>query len=563
MKMSDIRKLILEDPSLLESFRNARDDGFDGDLENFLEFQYDKYMENRELNAMGGRIGFQDGGTEREAELLKFYLDEGLDLEDAQDMVKSVLAGEALANGGRVGLQEGGTPQDEYQAAIERLREAQGALPKDSISVQQKSPGIEALLEVYGPELANLLKTPIRPGGLPGVYGSFLPEIAAQDAAQTQAYNLAVQQATGGPGGVAAFQPFLNQATQAANLQQQAATTGQGAGQQAIQNALNQANLAGLAAIQGQGAGQAGITQAQAIANQMQQAAVAGQQAAQPFLQAAQQFTGPQAFEQFMSPYQQQVIDTTREELQRELDRQQTQLGAAAVQSGAFGGGRFGVAQGELAAQGAQGIAQTIAGLQQQGFQQAQQAAAQALAQQLGLGSAAQQQAAANLGLFGQGLQGQLAGTQAAQQQAAQNLALFGAAGQQQLGAGSGLMQQAGQNVGLAGQALAGQAGLAQLQPQLAAQNVGLLGQFGQQQQLQAQAIIDAEKQGAKMIAYEPYDRFGFFGGQLTGIMGGYPGGVSFSSQMQQTPNPFQQILGGLGTIAGIGIGAKQAGFFG
>jgi hypothetical protein len=200
---------------------------------------------------------------------------------------------ERNANGGRVGLQEGGTPQDEYQAALARLREAQAALPKDSIAVQQKSPGIEALLEVYGPELANLLRTPIRPGGLPGVYGSFLPEIAAQDPAQQQAYNLAVQQATGGPGGVAAFQPFLNQAAQAANLQQQAATAGQGAGQQAIQNALNQANLAGLAAIAGQGAGQAGITQAQAIANQMQQAAVAGQQAAQPFLQAAQQFSGP------------------------------------------------------------------------------------------------------------------------------------------------------------------------------------------------------------------------------------------------------------------------------
>ena len=511
--------------------------------------------------ADGGRIGFQDGGMERELELLKFYLDEGLDLEAAQDMVKSALEGEKMADGGRVGLQQGGDA--EYQAALTRLRQAQADLPKDSIAVQQKSPGIEALLEVYGPELANLLRTPIRPGGLPGVYESFLPEIAAQDAAQTQAYNLAVQQATGGPGGLGAFTPFLTEATKAANLQQQAATAGQGAGQQAIQNALNQANLAGLAAIAGQGAGQAGITQAQAIANQMQQAAVAGQQAAQPFLQAAQQFTGPRAFEQFMSPYQEQVIDETRTELQRELDRQQTQLGAAAVQSGAFGGGRFGVAQGELAAQGARGIASTLANLRQQGFQQAQQAAAQALAQQLGLGSAAQQQAAANLGLFGQGLQGQLAGTQAAQQQAAQNLALFGAAGQQQLGAGSGLMQQAGQNVGLAGQALAGQAGLAQLQPQLAAQNVGLLGQFGQQQQLQQQAIIDAQKQGAKMIAYEPYDRFGFFGGQLTGIMGGYPGGVSFSSQMQQTPNPFQQILGGLGTIAGIGLGAKSAGFFG
>ena len=164
-----------------------------------------------------------------------------------------------MAKGGRVGLQNGGEaeeiPKSEYQIALERLRETQGALPKDSISVQQKSPGIEALLETYGPELANLLKTPIRPGGLEGVYGSFLPEIAAQDAAQTQAYNLAVSQATGGPGGLGAYTPFINQATKAANLQQQAATQGQNVGQQSIQNALNQANLAGLAAIQGQGAG--------------------------------------------------------------------------------------------------------------------------------------------------------------------------------------------------------------------------------------------------------------------------------------------------------------------
>ena len=465
------------------------------------------------------------------------------------------------ADGGRVGLQEGGDPN--FQAALERLRAAQGNLPRDSISVTQKSPGIEALLETFGPELANLLKTPIRPGGVEGIYGSFLPQIAAQDAAQTQAYNLAVAQATGGPGGVGAFQPFLNQATQAANLQQQAATQGQGAGQQAIQNALNQANLAGLAAIQGQGAGQAGITAAQNIANQMQQAAVAGQEAAQPFLQAAQQFSGPDAFKQFMSPYQEQVIEATRADLQRELDRQQSQLGAQAVQSGAFGGSRFGVAQGELASQGAEAIASTLGQLRQQGFESASQKAAQALAQQLGLGTAAQQQAMSNLGLFGQGLQGQLAGSQAAQQQAGQNVGLFGAAGQQQLGVGSGLMQQAGQNVGLAGAALQGQAGLASLQPQLAAQNVGLLGQFGQQQQLQQQAILDAAAQGAKMIAYEPYDRFGFFGGQLTGIMGGYPGGVSFSSQMQSTPSAFQQILGGLGTVAGIGLGMRNQGFFG
>ena len=572
-ELMEQKKLTSEDlQNMLINYGSNEDNIFDimseetkpnyGSNENKL-FDIMSDIIGQENKANGGRIGFQEGGTDRELELLKFYLDEGLDLEAAQDMVKSALAGEALAKGGRVGLQEGGDaiPKSEYQIALERLRETQSALPKDSISVQQKSPGIEALLETYGPELANLLKTPIRPGGLEGVYGSFLPEIAAQDAAQTQAYNLAVAQATGGPGGLGAYTPFINQATQAANLQQQAATQGQNVGQQSIQNALNQANLAGLAAIQGQGAGQAGITSAQNIANQMQQAAVAGQQAAQPFLQAAQQFSGPQAFDQFMSPYQEQVIDATRQDLQRELDRQSAQLGASA--GSAFGGSRLGVEQARLKSQGAQAIASTLGQLRQQGFESASQKAAQALAQQLGLGTAAQQQAASNLGLFGQGIQGQLAGSQAAQQQAGQNVGLFGAAGQQQLGVGSGLMQQAGQNVGLAGQALQGQAGLASLQPQLAAQNVGLLGQFGQQQQLQQQAIIDAQKQGAKMIAYEPYDRFGFFGGQLTGIMGGYPGGVSFSSQMQQTPNAFQQILGGLGTVAGIGLGAKGAGFFG
>jgi hypothetical protein len=79
----------------------------------------------QENKAVGGRIGFQEGGTDRELELLKFYLDEGLDLEAAQDMVKSALAGEKLAKGGRVGLQNGGEAEEiptksEYQIALER-----------------------------------------------------------------------------------------------------------------------------------------------------------------------------------------------------------------------------------------------------------------------------------------------------------------------------------------------------------------------------------------------------------------------------------------------------------
>lgn len=95
---------------------------------------------------------------------------------------------------------------------------------------------------------------------------------------------------------------------------------------------------------------------------------------------------GPQAYQQFMSPYQQEVIDTTLSE----FDRQQTIADTArrdqAIQAGAYGGGREGV----LAAEAARGAAQSRAGLQAQllaqGFQQAQAAAAQDLAARQGLG---------------------------------------------------------------------------------------------------------------------------------------------------------------------------------
>ena len=96
---------------------------------------------------------------------------------------------------------------------------------------------------------------------------------------------------------------------------------------------------------------------------------------------------GPQAYQQFMSPYQQEVIDTTL----AEFDRQQTIADTArrdrAIQAGAYGGGREGV----LAAEAARGAAQSRAGLQAQllaqGFQQAQAAAAADLAARQGLGT--------------------------------------------------------------------------------------------------------------------------------------------------------------------------------
>ena len=77
-----------------------------------------------------------------------------------------------------------------------------------------------------------------------------------------------------------------------------------------------------------------------------------------------------------MSPYQQEVIDTTLAEFDRQQAIADTALRDRAIQAGAFGGGREGV----MAAEAARGAATNRANLQAQllaqGFQQAQAAAA-------------------------------------------------------------------------------------------------------------------------------------------------------------------------------------------
>ena len=138
-------------------------------------------------------------------------------------------------------------------------------------------------------------------------------------------------------------------------------------------------NLAGLAP---QIAGQ------DALQQQAQTLATQGVGSYQPFLQQAQASTGPQAFQQYMSPYQSQVIDASLAEFDRNAKMQQQQIADQAVASGAFGGGREGVMQAEYQAGSDRNRAALQAGLLQQGFGQAQQAAQQNFANQMGLASA-------------------------------------------------------------------------------------------------------------------------------------------------------------------------------
>ena len=123
---------------------------------------------------------------------------------------------------------------------------------------------------------------------------------------------------------------------------------------------------------------------------QAQQLAVSGIGGYQPFLQAAQASTGPTAYQQFMSPYQQEVIDTTLAEFDRQTQAGLPSLAAQAISRGAFGGARQGVQEAEYLSGQARNRAALQAQLLQQGFGQAQQLAQQNLANQLRLGGAQQ-----------------------------------------------------------------------------------------------------------------------------------------------------------------------------
>ena len=414
---------------------------------------------------------------------------------------------------------------------------------------QLSSPSIEAALSLFTPQRMGMLSGNIETD-------TFAPTVAAQNHLQQAAivsglkgqgfdFDPATGAVTGT--GIGAYQQFLDAAGTAAGQIQGAGAGAIGQAQSALdqQQALAQS-------LSASGAASPFMQRASTAADAAQLAAVAGQGAGAADFQAARDLTGPGAYEQFMSPYQQEVIDATRAEIENEMARQQAQLGASA--GSAFGGGRFGVAQGELGAQGARGLASTLASLRQQGFAGAQAAAAQAQQQRMGLGQAAMGQAAQNQQLL----------QQAAQQQAG--------LGSQAAALATGDMQALGQVAQSQGalaqsqmspfqQALQANMQVAQAIPQFGAQQFGILSSFGDQQQKYQQAGLDAISQRNKLAQYAPYEQMGFVGGQLASLMGGYPGGTTIGTTTAPGPTGMQSALGA--GLVGSGILANLGGLFG
>jgi len=96
---------------------------------------------------------------------------------------------------------------------------------------------------------------------------------------------------------------------------------------------------------------------------------------------------GPQGYQQFQSPYQQEVIDTSLAAMEREQQKGLGALRNQAVQAGAFGGGREAAMMGEYQASADMARAMQEAQMRQEGFGNAQAQAMQQLQAQQGLGT--------------------------------------------------------------------------------------------------------------------------------------------------------------------------------
>jgi hypothetical protein len=202
----------------------------------------------------------------------------------------------------------------------------------------------------------------------------------------------------------------------------------------------------------------------------------------QPYLTQQAAYSGPQAYQNFQSPYQQDVIDATLSEFDNQTQAGMTGIGQLAAQSGNLGGGREGVMRAEYQSNQDANRAFINSQLLQKGFNQSNINAQTAFNQQGQLGS---------------------------------NIQNFQTA------------------------------------------DINQLGRLGGLQQAQTQAVLDAQREGNRLEAFEPYERLGTYG---SGVASLFSGNQPFGNQSTITPNatPLQTALGTASVLSGI-FGGGQA----
>jgi|TARA_R110000851_G_scaffold3307_2_gene13411 hypothetical protein len=305
---------------------------------------------------------------------------------------------------------------------------------------------VEDLGKDYAKQLTGLTSLPLDTK-------KFQPMVAGQDQAQKDAYSMATTQGQG----IGSFQPYL----------QQAGAFQQGTGTFAGQPANMMGSQDYLQAAQAQSTAQGALS-------------------------------GPNAYKQFMSPYQQDVINATMTDYDKQAAKGMTSIGQNAAMSGNLGGGREGVMRAEYKNQSDMNRALLQGKMLQQGFGQAQGQANTA---------------------FGQ--QGNLFSNQ-------QNL------------------MQGANTLG------ADQQRMASLVPGLYGQDVQTLQGAGTNQQLQSQNILDQQREANRMAAYEPYERLNYMGAGMGNVMGSAMG--QYQTQVSPNKSALETAIG----IGSLGYGMTK-----
>ena len=237
-------------------------------------------------------------------------------------MLADELGVDAFASGGRVGLQTGGVTETRTLPP-EFIEAAQKTFLTD-LARQSGIPSITTATTQQPGETAQQFAQRQAQAQQFQITKAGMAELAPQVAAQDALQTAALQQAVDPTTGLGSFQPFLTDATAAAT-----AATG----------------------LTGAGAG-----------------------------------TGTGTIADYTSPFQQQVIDTTLQEFDKQRQVQQNRMAAQALGvPGAFGGGREGVQRAEFDATSDLNRARLLADLRQRGFQSAAARRQQDLQNQLGI----------------------------------------------------------------------------------------------------------------------------------------------------------------------------------
>jgi hypothetical protein len=441
------------------------------------------------------------------------------------------------------------------------------------------------------------------------LYGEYLTpdyEVAGMSPDQLAALQMGRQ-------GIGAYQPYMTAAAQgvtagtntlgeAAGVLRGADTRGQFTAAQAAMNQsavpigqMGQSATLAAAGVPLIGLGAQGLGSAQNMANKYSQAnmdysmdtlgkattSLAGATGAyDPSVAAAR-------FKDLNNPYQQQVIDESIRQINRQGDLSRQNLQAQATRAGAFGGSREGVQRAELERGLAEQKNAAIVGALSQGYNQTQQQAQQAFEadkartlQQAqgyqGIGGLYGQQALqqAQLGQSAAGLQGNLAGQQAGLASLYGNVAgqqanIYGQQAQLGQSLGQGIGGLATQQFGIGRDMAAGlgslgtqqanigmqNAALGQNAQALAQQDTNFLYNLGSSQQKQAQSELDASRQNTLQQNMQPYQQAAF----VSDIYKGAPSS-QMSSMQQSAPSasPFQQVAGlGIAGLSAAGAAAK------